>query len=53
MMCAPYMSNYYLCNFLLKLYIMKKLEKNDETDDDVYIHHFKRFVIRNYSELES
>jgi hypothetical protein len=35
MMCTSYMSNYYLCDFFLKLQIIKKIEKSDETDDDV------------------
>jgi hypothetical protein len=31
---------------------MKKLEKNNEIYDDVYILHVKRYVIKTYSELE-
>jgi hypothetical protein len=37
--------------FFKKLYIMKKLEKNNEPDDDVYIMHVKRYNIRIYSGL--
>jgi hypothetical protein len=51
MMCTSFMFNYYLYDFLKKLYIMKKLEKNNEPDDDVYIMHVKRYAIRIYSGL--
>jgi hypothetical protein len=30
---------------------MKKLEESDETDDDVYILHVKRYAIRTYNVL--
>jgi hypothetical protein len=30
---------------------MKKLEKNDEADDDVYILHVKKYAIRTCSGL--
>jgi hypothetical protein len=30
---------------------MKKIEESDGVDDDVYILHVKRYVIRTYSEL--
>jgi hypothetical protein len=49
-MCTPYMSNYYLCDFLEIL--DKKLEKNDDADDDVYIIYVKRYAIRNYNRLK-
>jgi hypothetical protein len=32
---------------------MKKLEKNDEIDDDMYIMHVNRYIIRTCSGLES
>jgi hypothetical protein len=35
MICAPCMSNYYLCDF--KKNIDKKLDKSDGADDDIYI----------------
>jgi hypothetical protein len=44
------MSNYYLCDFLEIL--DKKLEKNDDADDDVYIIYVKRYAIRNYNRLK-
>jgi hypothetical protein len=31
---------------------MIKIEKRDVTDDDVYILHIKRYVIKTYSKLE-
>jgi hypothetical protein len=31
---------------------MKKLEKSDVVDNDVYILHIKRYAIRTYSGLE-
>jgi hypothetical protein len=31
--------------------IDKKLKENDGTDDDVYIMHIKRYVIKTYTEL--
>jgi hypothetical protein len=31
---------------------VKKLEKRDRADDDVYILHVKRYAIRTCSELE-
>jgi hypothetical protein len=51
MMCAPYMSNYYLCDFL-EIIDNKKLEENDGANDDVYILHVKRYAIRTCSGLE-
>jgi hypothetical protein len=50
MMCALYMSNYYLYDFL-KIIHNEKIEIRDKTDDDLYIQHFKRYIIRTYSEL--
>jgi hypothetical protein len=51
MMCIPYMSNYYLYNFL-KIIDNKKIEKNDEIDDDVDILYITRYAIKTCSELE-
>jgi hypothetical protein len=31
----------------------KKLEKNDDADDDVYIMYVKRYAIGNYNGLKS
>jgi hypothetical protein len=50
MMCTACMSNYYLCNFLKIIYNIN-IEKNNMTDNNVYILHVKRYVIRTYSEL--
>jgi hypothetical protein len=47
------MSNYYLCDLLVEIIDNKKIKKNDEVDDDVYIVRDKRYVIRTYSGLES
>jgi hypothetical protein len=53
MMCTPCISNYYFIWFYLEIvYNEKKLEKNDGSNDDVYILHVKRYVIRTYNELE-
>jgi hypothetical protein len=43
-MCIPYMSNYYLCDFL-EIIDNKKIEENNGSDDDVYILHIKRYTI--------
>jgi hypothetical protein len=51
MMCAPDMSNYYLCDFL-EIIDNKKLEENDGANDDVYILYVKRYAIRTCSGLE-
>jgi hypothetical protein len=51
MMCTSCMSNYYLCVFL-EIIDNKKIDENDETDDDVYIVHVKEYTIRTYSELK-
>jgi hypothetical protein len=51
MMHTFYMSNYYLCDFLQKFYIIK-IEENDGTYNDVYILHVKRYAIKIYSKLE-
>jgi hypothetical protein len=51
MMCTTCMFNYYLCDFLYKLYIIKKLEKSDQMDDNVYILYIKIYAIRIYSGL--
>jgi hypothetical protein len=50
MMCTSYMSNYYLCIFK-EIIKNKKLEKNDRTDDDVYIMYIKIHAINIYSKL--
>jgi hypothetical protein len=48
---TPGISNYYLCDFLE--IIDKKLEKNNITDDDMYILHIKKYAsIKNCSDLE-
>jgi hypothetical protein len=52
-MCTLCMSNYYLCDLLVEIIDNKKIKKNDEVDDDVYIVRDKRYVIRTYSGLES
>jgi hypothetical protein len=49
-MCTSCISNYYLCDFL-KI-INKKIEKCDETYNNVYILHVKRYAIRTYNGLE-
>jgi hypothetical protein len=49
--CTPYMSNYYLCVFK-KIIDNKKIEKSDKVDNDMYIIHVNRYVIRTYSGLE-
>jgi hypothetical protein len=46
------MSNYYLYEFFIKIINNKKLEENDGINDDVYILHVKRYVIKIYSGLE-
>jgi hypothetical protein len=53
MMCIPYMSNYYLCNFFLKNIDNKKLKKIDGAYDNVYIMYVKRYAIKIYSRLVS
>jgi hypothetical protein len=45
------MSNYYLCNFL-EIIDNRKIEKNDEIDNDVYIMHVKRYTIKTYNMLK-
>jgi hypothetical protein len=45
------MSNYYLCGFL-EIIDNKKIEENDKINDDGYILHIKKYVIRNYSGIE-
>jgi hypothetical protein len=53
MMCTPCMSNYYLCDFFIKIIgIEKNLEESDGADDDVYILYVKRYVIRTCSRLK-
>jgi hypothetical protein len=37
MMCTSCMSNYYFCDFFIKIIDNKKLEKSDEVYDDMYI----------------
>jgi hypothetical protein len=49
-MCTLCMYNYYLYDFL-EIIDNKKLEKNNEVDNDVYMLHVKRYGIRNYSGL--
>jgi hypothetical protein len=49
MMCTACIFNYYLCDFLE--IIDKKLDKNDKTDDNMYILHVKIYAIKNYIEL--
>jgi hypothetical protein len=50
MMCTPCMSNY--CLYIFLEIIDKKLEKSDKSDDDdVYIVHVKKYVIKIYSGL--
>jgi hypothetical protein len=46
MICTPYMSNYYLCEFFVEIIAIEKIEKNDDTDDDVYILHVKVYAIK-------
>jgi hypothetical protein len=50
MMCTLCISNYYLCDFL-EIIDNKKILKNGVTDNDVYIMHIKRYVIKTYSAL--
>jgi hypothetical protein len=47
-MCTPYMSNYYLYEFL-EIINNKKIKKSNE---DMYILHIKRYVIKTCIELE-
>jgi hypothetical protein len=49
MMCIPRIYNYYLYD--LKNIDNKKIEKNDETDNDMYILHVNRYAIRTCSGL--
>jgi hypothetical protein len=49
MLCTACIFNYYLCDFLE--IIDKKLDKNDKTDDNMYILHVKIYAIKNYIEL--
>jgi hypothetical protein len=51
MLCTPYMSNYYLYNFL-EIIDNKKLEQSDEINDKVYIMHIKRYAMRTCNRLE-
>jgi hypothetical protein len=50
-MCTPCMSNYYLCDLFVEIIDNKKIDKNDEIDDDVYILHTKRYAIKTYNRL--
>jgi hypothetical protein len=52
MMCTLYISNYYLCKLFIKIIDNKKIEKNDELNDDRYIIHVKRYAISTCSGLE-
>jgi hypothetical protein len=45
------MSNYYLCIFCRIIY-NKKLDGRVKTDNDVYILHIKKYIIRTYSSIE-
>jgi hypothetical protein len=38
--------------FFIKIIDNKKLEKNNKTNNDVYILHIKRYAIKTYSMLE-
>jgi hypothetical protein len=38
--------------FFIEVIDNKKIEESDEVDDDVYILHVKRYVVRTCSELE-
>jgi hypothetical protein len=49
-MCTPYMSNYYLCDFFIKI-TYKKLKGSDRTKD-VYILHVNRYAVRICIRLE-
>jgi hypothetical protein len=49
MMCTPYISNYYLCEFFIEI-IDKKIEESNEIDN-VYILHVKKYAIRTCSGL--
>jgi hypothetical protein len=46
------MFNYYLHDFL-EIIDNKKLDESDEANDDVYILHVKRYVIRDCGGLEN
>jgi hypothetical protein len=52
MMRTSCMCNYYLCGFLEIINNETKIEESVMTDDDVYILHVKRYVIRTCSRLE-
>jgi hypothetical protein len=53
MMCTPCMSNYYLCEFFVEIIDNeKKIGEGHGANDDVYIVHIKRHVIRTCSWLE-
>jgi hypothetical protein len=51
MMCISYLSNYYLCDFLI-IDNEKIREESDESYDDVYILYDNRYAIKTYNGLE-
>jgi hypothetical protein len=51
MMYTSCKSNYYLCYFL-EIINDEKIQKINETDNDVYILHVKKYAISAYSRLE-
>jgi hypothetical protein len=51
MICIPYISNYYLCNFFVEIIDNKKIKKNNGADVDVCMLHVKIYTIRIDSEL--
>jgi hypothetical protein len=51
-MCAPCMSNYYLYEFFIEIIDNKKIEKNNEIDDNVYIMYVKKIYCTHYQDID-